>query len=147
MAHPIQRTGNHKEVIVARLIAGGPLVVFAPMHLIGVSPIGPLLEAAGIPLAGVAGILIPIVQVIAGLSLLLGLFARVGGVLAAVAMLGALYVHFSVSGEQWEQIMGAAEFPLVVPLVVLLCGLYVAWRGGGAWSLDLRQTQAGPAAA
>ncbi len=38
-------------------------------------------------------------------------------------------------------------FPLqprepVIPFIVILMSVYVLWRGAGAWSLDLRATQA-----
>ncbi len=46
----IRATRPTKEVIVFRLIAGLPLVLFGTMHLIGAPRMRPILEAANIPL-------------------------------------------------------------------------------------------------
>lgn len=124
------KTEALKHVIVARLIAGVPLLGIGVMHLIGAAPMRPILEGAGIPLPGLNAVVAPLVEVAAGLMLLAGAGARIGGVLGAVTMLAALYAHAVFT---WDD-----EPPIVLPIAVLAACLYVAWRGGGAWSVDAR---------
>jgi putative oxidoreductase len=132
MARRFTDTRPHKEVIVARLIAGGLPAVFGAMHLVGAAPMKPILEAANIPLPSLGAVVAPIIEVVAGLLLLAGFQARVG----ALTMLVAIYTHLVAD---WPD-----EPPVVVAVVVLAGALYVLWRGGGAWSMDLaRQRPAG----
>ncbi len=126
----IRETKPAKEVIVFRLIAGLPLVLFGTMHLIGSPPMRPILEAANIPLPGLNAVFAPIVQVLAGLLLLSGAFARVGALLAAPTMVVALYSH---AVADWDD-----EPTPLIAVAVLVCSLYVLWRGAGAWSLDAK---------
>lgn len=128
----IRQTAALKHVIVARLIAGLPLVGMGMMHLIGAGPIMPILEAARIPLPEVNAVLAPVVEVVAGLLLLSGAFARVGAALGCASMAVAVYAHVVAD---WPD-----EPPIVLPIAVLLAALYVLWRGGGAWSMDAKAT-------
>jgi putative oxidoreductase len=134
-ADMLLRTERVKHVIVARVLAGGLLLVFGLMHLLGMAPLRPILEGAGMPAPGLGAVLIPLMQVIAGASLLAGFYARVGAGLAIAVMLGALFTHLT---HDWPD-----EPPMVMPIVVLAAAAYVLWRGGGAWSVDLAQMQRG----
>jgi uncharacterized membrane protein YphA (DoxX/SURF4 family) len=126
----IRHTTALKHVIVARLIAGLPLVGIAAMHLIGAAPLRPILEAAKIPLPDLNTVVAPVVEVVAGLLILSGAFARVGAVLGSVTMALAMYAHVVAD---WTD-----EPPIMLPIAVLLAALYVLWRGGGAWSVDAK---------
>ena len=70
----------------------------------------------------------PLAEILAGLLLVSGGFARVGGLLAAATMVVALYAHVVAD---W-----ADEPPVALPLAVLAGALYVLVRGAGAFSLD-----------
>ncbi len=117
-----------KHMIVARLIAGLPLVGIGAMHLAGAAPMRPILEAAGIPMPGLNAALAPLMEILAGALLLSGTAVRVGAVIAAISMAVALYAH---AVADWQD-----EPPVVLPLAVLLAALYVLVRGAGAWSVD-----------
>ncbi len=130
----IRETRAGKEAVLFRLIAGLPLAVFATMHLVGAAPMKPILEAADIPLPGINAVVAPIVQVLASVLLLSGAFARLGGLLAAGTMAVALYSH---AVADWQD-----EPSPLIAAAVLVCSLYILWRGAGAWSLDAR-AQAG----
>ncbi|MFN7022402.1 MAG: DoxX family protein [Phycisphaerales bacterium] len=135
----IRRTNALKHVIIARLIAGVPLVGIATMHLLGAAPMKPILEAAKIPLPDLNAIVAPIIELIAGLLILSGAFARIGAVLGCATMVVAIYAHMVAD---W-----ADEPPIVLAIAVLLAALYVLWRGGGAWSLDAASARRVPATA
>jgi uncharacterized membrane protein YphA (DoxX/SURF4 family) len=73
-----------------------------------------------------------------GALLSIGAFARLGGLIVIGMMTVATYVHIVVDGP--------TVFPLqpsepIIPLVVVAMSGYVLWRGGGAWSLDLRASK------
>ena len=80
---------------------------------------------------------VPIVEIVVGSLLALGLFARVGSLVVMGIMTVATYVHLTVNDP--------TLFPLqpkepIIPLIVFVLSGYVLWRGGGAWSLDLKSS-------
>jgi len=79
----VRRTRPLKHVLIARLIAGFPLLGLNIMHLIGAAPLRPILDAANIPMPGINTILAPVLGVLAGLLLLSGAFARIGAAIGA----------------------------------------------------------------
>ncbi len=129
----LTQTGELKHMLAPRLIGGLPLLGIGMMHLTGAAPMRPILEAANIPMVGLHAALVPLVEIVAGAMLLAGAFARVGGVLAVLTMIGAIYAHAVAT---WED-----EPPIVLPIVVLVAAGYVVVRGAGAWSVD-RKLQA-----
>ena len=93
------------------------------------------LVAAGIPVIWLVKWAVPLVEIGAGLTLLVGAFTRVAALVIIAIMAAAVYVHLVVDD--------AAMFPLqpnepVVPLVVMVMAAYLLWRGGGRGSVDLR---------
>lgn len=132
----IRATDPQRHLLLARIVAGVPLLGIGLAHvLVPEAPMRPLVEAAGIPFADLVSPLGVAVEIVAGLSLLLGLWARVGGFLAIPTMLGAVYAHLVI--DVWPN--GAEnEPPLALPVAVLLGAAYVVWRGAGPWSFDRR---------
>lgn len=132
----IRATGPQRHLLLVRIVSGAPLLGIGLAHaLVPEAPMGPLVEAAGIPLAGLVSPIGVAVEIVAGLSLLLGLGARVGGLLAIPTMLGAIYAHVVI--DVWPN-GPENEPPLALPIAVLLCAAYVAWQGPGRWSFDRR---------
>ena len=79
--------------------------------------------------------LVPIVEIAAGLALLIGAFTRVVALVLMGIMGVAAYVHLVVDDP--------SMFPLqpnepVVPITVMVMSVYLVWRGGGSGSVDLR---------
>lgn len=135
----IRTTGPQHHLLLARTVAGAPLLGIGLAHLlVPEAPMRPLVEAAGIPLAGLLSPAGVAVEIVAGLSLLLGLWARVGGLLAIPTMLGALYAHLVI--DVWPN-GPENEPPMALPVAVLLCAAYVTWRGPGPWSFDRRSAR------
>ena len=132
----LRMTGLHRHTLLPRVVAGVPLLGIGLAHvMVPEAPMRPLVEAAGLPLAGLISPIAVAIEIVAGLSLILGLWARMGGLLAIPTMLGALYAHAVI--DVWPN--GADnEPPIALPLAVMACAAYVLWRGAGRWSLDHR---------
>jgi uncharacterized membrane protein YphA (DoxX/SURF4 family) len=98
------------------------------------------LAAAGIPLISLWMWAVPIVEIAAGLALLVGAYTRLVAILLMFVMSVAAYVHPVVDDP--------AAFPPgpsepVVPLAVVVMAAYLVWRGGGSGSVDLRDVPRG----
>ena len=81
---------------------------------------------------------VPFIEILLGVMLLLGTFARVAVVVVIGSMLVASYVHVVVQDP--------TLFPLqpsepIIPVVVITLSAYLLWKGGGAWSSNIRATQ------
>ena len=125
-----------KLLLAARLAAAVPLLAIGLQHLTGAAPMQPILEGAGLPFPELGAVAAPIVEVVAGVLLLLGLFPRIGGLMAMGSMAGALVAH---ARFDW-----ADEPPLVLPIAVLLFAALVTAKGPGAWAIRARGKDGGP---
>jgi putative oxidoreductase len=137
VTHPWRSTDPYRHVLVARFVAGVPLFAIGLAHvLVTEAPMRPLVEAAGFPVPALLSPLGVAAEIVAAASLLLGLWARIGAVLAIPTMLGAVYAHLVI--DVWPN--GAEnEPPLILPIAVILAAAYVLWRGAGRWSIDIRR--------
>jgi len=93
------------------------------------------LQAANLPLYWLTYVSVPAVEIVVGLALALGWFARAAALVIASIMLVATYVHLTVDDP--------ALFPLqphapVIPLAVFAMAALVVWRGAGSGNADLR---------
>jgi len=128
------RVGGVLRILVGLVfIMAGILKVLVPS--LGQAFSGQL-EAAGIPLHGLVLYTFPIVEMVLGILLLVGLHARISAALAAVSMAVATYVHIVIDDP--------SLFPLqpvepIGPLVLLAMLIYTVIRGAGAWSIDLQE--------
>jgi putative oxidoreductase len=130
-----RRTQPRRYLLVPRVVAGLPLLAIGLMHVTADGyGMRPLVEAAGFPFASLLAPLAVAAELVAGLSLLLGVWARIGALLAIVTMVAAAYAHFAI--EHWPNAGG--EPPLALPLIVMVCAAWVLWRGAGGWSVDGR---------
>lgn len=134
----LRATTQHAHVVVLRIVAGAPLLLIGLMHVLAPeTPMQPLVEAAGFPLPSVVAPLGVAAEIAAGTSLLLGAWARLGGLVAIPVMLGAIWAHLVI--DVWPNGVDN-EPPLALPIIVLLAAAYVVARGPGRWSLDRRRT-------
>lgn len=95
------------------------------------------LVAAGIPFHGLVLYAFPVVEMVLGILMLVGLHARMSAALAAASMVVATYVHLVIDDP--------SLFPLqpvepIGPLVLLTMLIYIVVRGAGAWSIDLKES-------
>ncbi len=98
---------------------------------------GQLAEAA-LPFHSVNMWLVPLVEVVIGGMLIVGLFGRIASLVAIVMMIVATYVHLVVHDPELFPLQPEAP---IIPLATILLCLYVLWAGSGSWSIDLRQQQ------
>ncbi len=146
MNNALTKTTNQRHIAIIRIVAGAPLLMFGIMHLTGAMPMKPLVEAAGLPMPGITAIIAPLAQVLAGILLLSGAFARVGAVVAIATMLGAFITHMKIPNDQWPtpseldpaiMVPGAEPtFMMALAAVVILTSAFVIFKGAGAWSVD-----------
>jgi|GEM_PF-5537944 len=129
----LRKTSPAKWILVPRLIAALPLVVFGSFHLTGRSPLLEILRRAEIPFPEANLYLAPIFMVMSGLSMGIGFYARIGALIGSFAMVVATYSKLVI--EEWP---GPMEIPLLLPLVVLAGCMIVLVKGPGAWSSDLK---------
>ena len=95
------------------------------------------LLAANLPLYSLTRWTVPFVEILLGVALLVGTFARVAVVVVMGIMVVATYVHLAVDDP--------SLFPLqpskpIIPVVVIALSAYILWRGAGAWSSDFHTT-------
>ncbi len=143
-ADSIRSTSGHKHIMAFRLVAGAPLLMFGVMHFIDPASFRAILQATGIPMVEVNMIAAPLAEIVAGFMLLLGVFARIGGLLGIATMLPAIYATVVLAGTNESQLpAGLTQIPevppLPLPVIVLLASAYVLWRGAGAWSMDSKR--------
>jgi len=97
----------------------------------------PLVEVVigGMLIVGLFG---RIARVVIGGMLIVGLFGRIASLVAIVMMIVATYVHLVVHNPELFPLQPEAP---IIPLATILLCLYVLWAGSGSWSIDLRQQQ------
>jgi uncharacterized membrane protein YphA (DoxX/SURF4 family) len=124
--------------------AGLPLIFYGGLHLIDPDGFLQLLHAAGEAFSNVTVVVVPLMEMVAGIVLLVGMWVRAGALLAVVAMIPALHTKLVlVSGQGAPDVDPstiAQAPPLWVPVLVLACAIYVLVRGAGAFSGDFRAT-------
>jgi putative oxidoreductase len=137
----IRPTHPYRHLLLVRLVAGVPLLGLGLAHVfVPEAPMRPLVDAAGFPFPALVSPLGVAALIVAGSSLLLGLWARLGAALAIPIMAGAVYAHLVI--DVWPNGVDN-EPPLGLPIAVMLAAAYVAWRGAGRWSLDGRARTGG----
>ena len=96
------------------------------------------LLASGLPFYELSRWSVPFVEILVGVVLGVGFFARPAAVVVIGIMAVATYVHVVVDDP--------SLFPLqpsepVIPLAVIAMCVYLLWRGGGAWRKDLTASE------
>lgn len=138
----LRQTRDDNRVGVTRLVLGilflmtGLLKLLVPMLAAAWSA---QLIAAGLPFYTLTRWIVPFVEVGLGILLLLGLFARLAGLLVLAIMIVATYVHVVVDDPALFPLQPSAP---VIPFGVMFLISYVIWKGAGSWSLDLKATTA-----
>jgi len=134
----IIKTSNKKALGIFRIFLGIMFVMTGLMKLLI-----PMLHeafsgqliAAGLPFYTFNLWFVPIVEVVIGVTLLIGLYSRISALIVIGIMLVATYVHMIVSDP--------SLFPLqptepIIPIINIVISLFILRHGGGAWSKDLK---------
>jgi NADH dehydrogenase len=130
----VQHTTPWKFPLVLRLVAGLPLVYFGVMHVVDPAHLRAILVAGRLPLLDLGVAIVPLVEILAGLLLLAGLWTRIGGMLALGVMMSALLLNV----QSMERNGTPTILPLLVPSLVALASAVLVLLGGGAASVDAR---------
>lgn len=132
----IRATTTDKLAAGVRLMLAIIFLMTGPMKLIvpqlAEAWAGQLL-AAQVPFYEISRWSVPFLELILGLILAVGFFARPGVVVVIGIMIVATYVHSVVDNP--------SLFPLqpkepIIPLIVIVMSIFILWRGAGAWSMD-----------
>lgn len=127
------RSDSRHDVALAalRVAIGGIFAAHGAQKLFvyGIEGVSGAFGGMGIPMPGITGPLTGVVELAAGLALVVGLMTRLAGLGLAVIMLGAIsFVH--IKAGFWAP--NGVEFPLA-----LLAGATtIALSGAGRFSLD-----------
>ena len=130
----IRQTTPRKLLLLPRLLGGAPLLVFSAMHFRDPQHFRAILTAGGVPMAEVNVWAASSAEMLGGLLLLTGFFARVGGLLGVATMVPAILTTVRLAGLPDAPMVP----PLPLPILVLLASALVLVLGGGAWSADAR---------
>jgi uncharacterized membrane protein YphA (DoxX/SURF4 family) len=128
--------GGVRLMLAAIFIMTGPMKLLVPRLAEAWS--GQLL-AANVPFYTLSRWTVPFVELILGIVLVIGLFVRPAVLVVIGVMLVATYVHVVVDDP--------SLFPLqpsepIIPIMIIIMSAFCLWRGGGAWSKDLKSTRA-----
>ena len=134
----LRQTKRRKIMLLPRLLAGIPLVAFSAMHFMNPEHFRNILTAAGVPMVELNVWAASSSEMLGGLLLLTGFFARVGAILGIGTMAPAILATIRLAG-----LSSAPKVPpLPLPIVVLVASATVLLLGGGAWSADARCDEA-----
>ncbi len=97
---------------------------------------GQLIQAR-IPLHTVNFWVVPVIEIVIGTTLAIGFHARLSALVVLGIMVVATYTHLTVRDPGLFPLQPHKPF---IPLILIVLALLVIWRGGGAWSVDLRSS-------
>jgi uncharacterized membrane protein YphA (DoxX/SURF4 family) len=130
----IQGTTGWGVLLLLRVVVSLPLLFFGVLHLVSPHGLRAILVAAGLPLVDLHSLLVPLVEVLAGVLLLVGILTRLGAVLAFAVMVPAVLATLQVTdGSE-----GPAVPTLALPVTLAVASFFLALLGGGAGSIDER---------
>jgi uncharacterized membrane protein YphA (DoxX/SURF4 family) len=130
----LQQTTPRKIVLLPRLLAGIPLVALSAMHFMKPQHFRDILTAARVPMVEAAVWAGSSAEMLGGVLLLTGFFARVGGMLGVGTMVAAILTTVRLASLPDAPTVP----PLPLPIMVLVASAVVVVLGGGAWSGDAR---------
>lgn len=130
----LRHTTPRKIILLPRLLAGVPLVIFSAMHFMNAQHFRDILTAGGVPMVEVNVWAASLAEMLGGLLLLTGFLARIGGLLGVGTMVPAIVTTVRLASLPDAPMVP----PLPLPIMVLVASVVVLVLGGGAWSGDAR---------
>ena len=141
----LQRTTDNPFPIVPRLIAGGILTFFSIKHFGDPEHFRHIMTAAGFPMVDLNVWAASATELLAGILLLSGFFARIGGLLGIATMIPAIIATLKIAGLDAGNLPGGlTEVPFVpplpLPIVTMVMSVIVLAVGAGKFSIDKMMT-------
>ena len=133
----LRQTTPRKFILLPRLLAGVPLVVFSAMHFMNPQHFRDILTAGGMPMVEVNVWAASLAEMLGGVLLLTGFLGRVGGLLGVGTMVPAILTTVRLASLPDAPMVP----PLPMPIMVLVASAIVLVLGGGAWSVDARRNE------
>jgi uncharacterized membrane protein YphA (DoxX/SURF4 family) len=130
----LQGTTDWGIPLLLRVVVSLPLLFFGVLHLLSPGVFREILVAAGLPLVDLHRLLVPLVEILAGVLLLVGFLTRLGAVLAFGVMVTAILATLQVTDFRT-----ASALPtLALPVTGAVALFFLALLGGGPGSIDER---------
>ena len=141
----LQQTTDKAFPIVPRLIAGGILTFFSLKHFGDPEHFRHIMTAAGFPMVELNVWAASATELLAGILLLSGFFARIGGLLGIATMIPAIIATLKIAGLDAGNLPGGlTEVPFVpplpLPIVTMVMSVIVLAVGAGKFSIDKMMT-------
>ena len=116
-----------------RITAGLAFLAHAAIKLFVFTPAGTMHYFASLGLPGWFGLFIIAAEILAGLALILGVYARVVAILIAPDLLGAIWLVHLKNGFVFTAPGGGWEYPAFWTVALIV----IALLGDGAWAMRL----------
>jgi putative oxidoreductase len=119
-------------LLILRLVIGGVFIAHGAQKIfqVGLGNVGGMFGQMGVPMPGVAGPLVALVELLGGLALVFGLLTRLASLGLAIDMLGAILLVHLKNGFFMQN--SGYEYALTL----LGASLALMFTGAGAYSLD-----------
>jgi len=130
----IQGTVDWGLLLLLRVVVSLPLLFFGVLHLARPYVLREMLMTVGMPLVNLHSLVVPLVEIIAGVLLLVGFLTRLGAVLAFGVMVPAVLVTVQVTAGS----EGPPVPTLALPATIAVASFVLALLGGGSGSIDQR---------
>ncbi|MCB1084843.1 MAG: DoxX family membrane protein [Chlamydiia bacterium] len=130
-----------KHLFFLRLVAGIIFVRFGILHFIQPENFINILKATKTPFVDFQANFVPSIEIVSGILLLLGLWARLGAVLGCIVMGVATYSTLQLMQLKPGMIPGGLKEipnypPIFIPIILFIFCLYILIFGAGAWSIS-----------
>ena len=124
-------TRLHAGLALLRVVLGGIFIAHGAQKIFvyTLPGVAGSFSEMGVPLAGIAGPAVALLEFFGGIALVLGLFTRLTGLGLAAVMLGAIMLVHLPAGF-------FAPNGIEFPLALMAGSLALALMGPGAWSVD-----------
>lgn len=117
--------------LLLRVALGGLFIAHASLKYFVFTPQGTEKFFAGLGLPGWFGLVIMCLEALAGVMLILGVYARIVALVMIPDLLGAIYLVHWQNGFFFDNTNGGWEYPFVWAVALLV----LSFLGEGAWAL------------
>ena len=133
-------TTPHRSLAAPRLVAGMIFLASGTLKE-AVHPAAAnwsaMVTQLGVPLHAVVVEVAPLLEILVGALLLLGALTRLASLGALALMAGAAWIHLTVDSSK----LPTGLPPTWLPVLTATLAAFIAWRGAGAWSVDMARSR------